>query len=851
MLNKILTSLFFLLFLFSNLHLSAQDFMMQGWYWDYPKKDCPGGGAVSWANVLQGQVSNISQGGFTYLWLPPPTNASFGQCSNGYDPRDLYDLGDVVPTGLGTRTDLDNLITALNSAGVNAVADVVYNHRDGGDAETNSAVRDYITTHYNASKNPFPSDRFRCILPLGGASGNGAGDYYFKVSSKSADARFDNFAYKIYANTNTVGWQGKTDTLETEPNGGGDCGTPGNATEITLGRNFTANVDYDANGGCIVDEFKLTLAASDFNATGDTLYLHLNNSGGYSDHRIYEIWNANAAADVVGQMEYQTYTNYNNMPSGQGGMNFENFRPNTNTASTEKLDGDWNGLWFFYDYDQDVVSTRTALSDWTKWLATTVKFSGLRMDAVKHFDYAFIGDLMDDLNDNSINPGIVVGEFFDEDASVLNNWITNVENNMNPSTKAAIDVRLFDFSLRQKLKGVCDNNHDARDIFNAGMVAAANSTNMITGSNVITFLNNHDYRKAYEPVWNDQILAYAYLLTNNQIGLPCVFYPEYFGIQPNEHYPNVNLKTQIDELISIHKTYIFGSSAIDHLNRHSTGYHQFFNSGDGSKILIYQMAAGVGGKEIIVAINFGSTDLDMWHAINFDVDDDGTNNYGTGQTFTEVTNNSTSSTLTVFSPNNDVNIKLPAKSYAVWVQGAALPLDLLSFDVKTKTESVELNWKTANEVNLKHFEIERSLDGNTFDKIGLQKAKGFGFYQFTDKNVPINTKLFYRLRMVDTDGQFDYSKIKSARLTSITNQLKITPNPASDILNIHFETKTGNPLTVKFIDTLGKIVKIENFTTANTEQNLNVDISDLSKGLYLIQISKEGVNIGVSKFIKE
>ncbi|RMG77927.1 MAG: alpha amylase, partial [Bacteroidetes bacterium] len=150
--------------------------MIQGWYWDYPKT-CNGN---NWAQTLQGQVNTLQSGGFTYVWLPPLSRASFGSCSNGYDPKDLYDLGEygLGATGFGTRTDVDNLISALSNAGIKAVADIVLNHRDGGVAEDNSAVKDYITTYYSANKNPFPSDRFRCILLLGGTSGNGAGDYY-------------------------------------------------------------------------------------------------------------------------------------------------------------------------------------------------------------------------------------------------------------------------------------------------------------------------------------------------------------------------------------------------------------------------------------------------------------------------------------------------------------------------------------------------------------------------------------------------------------------------------------------------------------------------------------------------
>ncbi len=828
-----------LLFLCYFPSLFSQDFMMQGWYWDYPKKDC-NGVTSSWASVLQGQVNSLANGGFTYVWLPPPTNASFGQCSNGYDPRDLYDLGDAAPTGIGTRAELDALIFALNNAGVKPVADVVYNHRDGGAAETNNAVKDYITTYYESWKSPFPSDRFRCVLPLGGTSGNGAGDYYIKVSSKTRALQFDNFAYRLYLHTDVVGWQGDMDGNEVEPNGGEDCGTFGNATVVTLGRNFNANVDYDSEPmACVTDEFKITINPGDFNPGGDNLYIYLSNTGGYSDHRVYGIWSSSASADVVGQMEYQTYTDFSSMPSGQGSANFENFRPNSTTTSYEQLDGDWNSMLFFYDYDQSQSATRTLLTDWTKWLWNSVDFRGFRMDAVKHFDPAFVGDLMDNLHYSGIDPGMVVGEFFDGNPGALLNWVNTVENNMDPATKSAIDVRTFDFALRRKLKDVCDNGHDARDIFNSGIATSGMGTNAYK---VVTFLNNHDLRHAFEPVWNDPMLAYAYLLTNNQIGLPCVFYAEYFGVRPNNDYPpNVNLKTEIDELIQIHKNYIFQSSRAKYLNAHGSSYHQFFNTGAADKLLVYQMASGVAGKDIIVAINFGSSPVDMWMGVDFDADGDLTDNFGVGQTFTEVTNNySSNPTLEVFAPNNDVNIKLPAKSYAVWVQDNVLPVQLVNFKAEASGATVILDWETANEVDLEYFEVQRSVEGKDFTKVGTALAKGAGNYTLKDQEAPFNTPVFYRLKMVDADGQYDYSNIETVTLVSEVMDVQIVPNPVRNICYLQFTTSEEHEVNVYLTNVLGEVVQVRELNTQKGINNLDMDVAHLPKGIYMLTIEAGG-----------
>jgi len=207
MIRQIKIILLFLIITFINSSNFAQDFIMQGWYWDYPKTVS----GYNWADTITNKATQLSNAGFTYIWLPPISRSSFGSNSNGYDPKDLYDLGEYGKgaTGFGTRTDVDQLITQFNIAGLKAVADVVYNHRDGGNAENNPALKDYISTldwiKANTGYNPFPYDRYRIILPVGGSTGNNAGDYYFKISSSSALSRFDGYQYRVYMQTNRKG----------------------------------------------------------------------------------------------------------------------------------------------------------------------------------------------------------------------------------------------------------------------------------------------------------------------------------------------------------------------------------------------------------------------------------------------------------------------------------------------------------------------------------------------------------------------------------------------------------------------------------------------------------------------
>ena len=649
MAHKIKLFKIFAVFLMLQSALMAQDFLLQGWYWDYPKTTDNN----LWADTLRLKAQELADAGFTHVWLPPLSRASFGNSSNGYDPKDLFDLG--LPagggaTGFGSVTDLQNLIAEFNAVGIKAVADVVYNHRDGGKPENNPAVEGWIEgmtdTKINSGDQPFPSDRFRIVLPIGGATGYGSGTYYFKIRSKSLHSNFDNFGYKLYIQSNRVGYRNLSELSEDEFNngafnGGGDCGQGNNATE--LGRDMLATID---NAGCGIDEFALTVTTDDFFAAGDTLFIFLNNTGGsYSDHTVHGLWydNGSFGQDIVNSLIYQTYTNFFGLPSQMGGMNYLNFKPNGNST---QLSGDFDFMWFFYDYDQNVQNTKDVLFDWSKWLWTDNGIRGYRMDAVKHFDYAFAGDLLDYLYDQGIAPDLVVGEFFDGNPGTLKNWVDVVSANMDADTKTAITPRIFDFSLRSKLEAADVPAIDVREVFTSSMVDAVGAS----GFNVVTFVNNHDFRHGGEPVENDPILSYAYILTNNQIGLPTVFYTDYY---------HRGIKDEIDELISIHKAHIAGATQRDYLSNNG-GYYRYYDSGYETNTLLYQLYGTPSGKDVMVAINFANIALRVTHGVN-------TFELPVGSKLFDLTGNATSNFMEV-DGNSRVSFEIPARSYTVWLE---------------------------------------------------------------------------------------------------------------------------------------------------------------------------------------
>src|SRR5207344_2692495 len=147
----------------------------------------------------------LATAGFNYIWLPPMSRAAAGNGSNGYDVYDYYDLGSgAFPCSFGIRSRIDKLIDSFDKYDIVPVADMIYNHRVGGKWENNGAVEGWIEnynlTKHNNGEACYPSDRYRCILPIGGSTGLGTGTYYFKIHSASGSGDYYNKGYTLRIN---------------------------------------------------------------------------------------------------------------------------------------------------------------------------------------------------------------------------------------------------------------------------------------------------------------------------------------------------------------------------------------------------------------------------------------------------------------------------------------------------------------------------------------------------------------------------------------------------------------------------------------------------------------------------
>ncbi len=169
-------------------------------------------------------------------------------------------------------------------------------------------------------------------------------------------------------------------------------------------------------------------------------------------------------------------------------------------------------------------------------------------------------------------------------------------------------------------------------------------------------------------------------------------------------------------------------------------------------------------------------------------------------------------------------LKLVSNNYTY----VKLPVTLVSFQGKSENSQTKLTWKTAAETNNKGFEIERSTDARTFEKIGFVDGSGDTkenqFYHFTDLN-PF-AKSYYRLKQLDYDGKFEYSKVISVKSEAAI--IKVYPNPAQEYLIVSGISEK-QPLSI--IDQNGRVV-LKGLIT-DKEQ---INIRNLGTGRYVVKV---------------
>lgn len=171
-----------------------------------------------------------------------------------------------------------------------------------------------------------------------------------------------------------------------------------------------------------------------------------------------------------------------------------------------------------------------------------------------------------------------------------------------------------------------------------------------------------------------------------------------------------------------------------------------------------------------------------------------------------------------------------------------IPVELTSFSADVVNSDVLLKWETATELNNSGFEIERSRDKTIFSTIGFTKGKGSSTektgYSFVDIN-PSSGNYYYRLKQVDFNGEFEYSKVIEVLVEAPVQYalLQNHPNPFNPSTIITFSVPERTDVSLKIFDILGNEITTLLKAELNAgKHEVEFNAGNLANGVYFYEM---------------
>ncbi|MGY2131259.1 Ig-like domain-containing protein [Hymenobacter sp. HD11105] len=174
-----------------------------------------------------------------------------------------------------------------------------------------------------------------------------------------------------------------------------------------------------------------------------------------------------------------------------------------------------------------------------------------------------------------------------------------------------------------------------------------------------------------------------------------------------------------------------------------------------------------------------------------------------------------------------------------------LPVELVSFVATWTSAAPKLTWATASEKNNSYFEIERSVDGSTFQVVGKRLGAGTTLsrteYQFSDESVfeTAGSTLYYRLHQVDITGEDSYSPVRTVQAKGGKNAFKAEafPNPYDEAVTVQFNALSNGNATLTIHDFFGKIMLTKTLAVTSGAQKVVLpQAASLPAGVYYLTI---------------
>jgi len=177
------------------------------------------------------------------------------------------------------------------------------------------------------------------------------------------------------------------------------------------------------------------------------------------------------------------------------------------------------------------------------------------------------------------------------------------------------------------------------------------------------------------------------------------------------------------------------------------------------------------------------------------------------------------------------------------------PVKLSSFSVDIKDNTAALSWTVENQdANSSHFEIERSANGKDFSQVAIVNATNNTkqSYSFTDNDPSLSGSVYYRLKMVDKNGQFTYSEIKTVQFANTGFSVLVYPNPMQSVSKLRVNLEKPQVIKVSISNSTGNLVQHFEINGQRGMNEKSINLSTVPAGSYMIRIQSGQKNKVIS-----
>jgi predicted esterase len=186
--------------------------------------------------------------------------------------------------------------------------------------------------------------------------------------------------------------------------------------------------------------------------------------------------------------------------------------------------------------------------------------------------------------------------------------------------------------------------------------------------------------------------------------------------------------------------------------------------------------------------------------------------------------------------------------------GTPLGVNLRYFKASNTSGITQLSWATDREVGNDYFVIERSEDGTSFTAIGtikgLQQSTSLKEYSLTDDRAA-NGIVYYRIRQVSIDGKSSYLQTVTITGTGYGNGVHYFPNPVKNNFTIQVKEKHTGLMKINLYSLDGRLIKQKQLLKQDEHISMSVDMSDVKRGVYMLEVTIDDKLREVMKVIKQ